>query len=121
MRNRILTVILAMLIFSAGLVAPSLRAESLSSSVIALFPKNVGEFGYVDLKQARQLSWFSFFKRQALPATFEEFEDYLKSVGIDPKTQIDQVAWAIGATTAHDSKSAPALDDLLGVALGNFD
>jgi hypothetical protein len=117
--NRVL--IATTLSFAAVFAAPGLRAEALSSSVIALFPKNVGEFGYVDLKQARQLSWFSFFERQALPSKFEEFDEYLKSIQIDPKTQIDEVAWAIGATTAANSKSAPALDDFLGVALGQFD
>jgi len=64
-----------------------LRAESLDSSVIGLFPKNVAEVGYADLQHARRLSWFAQFKQQALPASCMEFEQFLKSSGIDPNTQ----------------------------------
>ncbi len=33
-------------------------AGRLGSDIIALFPKDVGEFGYADLKKARTLRWF---------------------------------------------------------------
>src|SRR5438876_2378099 len=34
------------------------RAGRLGADVIALFPKEVGEFAYADLKKARSLKWF---------------------------------------------------------------
>jgi hypothetical protein len=103
-------------------VAPMLRAESLDSSVIGLFPKNVAEVGYADLQHARRLSWFAQFKQQALPASYVEFEQFLKSSGIDPNTQVQQVAGALGVSSPDDSRDvASGSDDILGVALGDFD
>src|SRR6476659_10565557 len=34
------------------------RAGKLGSDIIALFPKEVGEFAYADLKKARTMKWF---------------------------------------------------------------
>src|SRR5882724_11239948 len=48
------------LAFTASLlVAPgATRAQHLGNDTIALFPKNVGEFAYANLKQARTQKWF---------------------------------------------------------------
>src|ERR1700683_5689831 len=89
----ILPVLLAML-------APALHAGSVNPPVIGLFPKNVGEFAYADLRQARQFPWFAQFQEQVLPARFREVEHFLTTAGINPDTQVQQLGWAVRATAA---------------------
>ncbi len=108
-------------IFAAGLVSALIGAPqrsfagSLSPSVIAMFPKQVGEFAYADLKSARQYSWFPQLREQLLPSRFRQFEQFLTSAGVDPNSQVDELAWgAIG-----DGKSTN--EEIVGVALGSYD
>jgi hypothetical protein len=89
-------------------------ADSLSETVLAMFPNDVGEFAYADMKTARQYPWFSQLRDQLLPSRFRDFEKFLASAGIDPNTEVDQVAWGgidIGKTGG---------EEIVGVALGSF-
>jgi hypothetical protein len=90
-------------------------AASLSNSVIGLFPKDVGEFAYADLKTARGYPWFGQLREQLLPSRFRQFEAFLTSAGVDPNAQVDELAWA-GITTAKGNG-----EEIVGVALGSFD
>ncbi len=91
-----------------------LKAGTLSTDVIGLFPKDVGEFAYADLKAARERNWFGQLKEQMLPQRFRQFEQFLAAAGIDPNSQVDELAWgAVAATTAHG-------EQVVGVALGQF-
>jgi hypothetical protein len=103
-------------------VLPSLaRANSLSTGVIGMFPKNVGEFAYADLKQARSLSWFPQLKQQLLPARFKQFEQLLTSAGVDPNSQVEELAWALVPGDMSASPSAvPSDEEVVGVALGTY-
>lgn len=100
------------------------RAGSLGTNIIALFPKEVGEFAYADLKKARQFKWFPQLKMQMLPGRFRQFEEFLASAGIDPNTQVEELAW--GLVAAHSGKTegenagAPVGEQVVGVALGRF-
>lgn len=111
------------------------HANSLSTDVIGMFPQNIGEFAYADLKQARSLSWFPQLKQQMLPARFKQFEQFLSAAGVDPNSQVEEVAWAtVGAAPAPQAQNAPAngaaqqtpsapgpgSEQILGVALGSF-
>jgi hypothetical protein len=89
-------------------------AGTLSTAVIGMFPKDMSEFAYADLKQARQLSWFSEVQQQMLPANFRQFEEFLRSAGIDPVTQVDEMAW--GAESANSKHPY----EIAGIALGQF-
>jgi hypothetical protein len=89
-------------------------AATLSSSIIGMFPKDVGEFAYADLKAARQFSWFSQLRDQALPSRFRQFEDFLASAGVDPNTQVEELAW--GFIPGTDKQG----EQVVGVALGQF-
>ena len=94
----------------------------LGPDTIALFPKEVGEFGYADLKKARTLKWFPQLQSQVLPERFKQFEKFLASAGVDPNSQVDEVAWGLVADSM-DSKSAAAVptgEEVVGIALGNF-
>jgi hypothetical protein len=111
---RLLTALLAAaLLVSMLAVPPRASAGSLSTAVIGMFPKDVGEFAYADLKSARKYSWFPQLREQLLPSRFREFEKFLSSAGVDPSTQVEELAWASIQTSDGE--------DVVGVALGQFD
>ncbi|MGH7837173.1 MAG: hypothetical protein ACREQC_05020, partial [Candidatus Binataceae bacterium] len=95
--------------------APKTSAGSLSTAIIGMFPKDVGEFAYADMKTARKYSWFPALREQLLPARFREFEKFLASAGVDPNSQVEEMAW--GGMSVNKSGS----EDVVGVALGPFD
>lgn len=99
------------------------RAGSLGSDILSMFPKESGELAYADLKEARQFPWFTQLKEQMLPAKFRQFETFLSSAGIDPNTQVTELAWALvssKSTTDSGSGSVPSVDQIVGIALGQF-
>jgi hypothetical protein len=106
------------LLAAAGIFAALLpglgRTQTLSTDVIGMFPKNIGEFAYADLKATRQLTWFDQLQQQMLPQHFRQFEMFLKAAGIDPASTVDELAWAaIEPGKTHG-------EEVVGVALGNF-
>jgi hypothetical protein len=108
--------LLASLIYMTALALtpqPS-SAGSLSTAVIGMFPKEVGEFTYADLKGARKFPWFGQLKEQLLPSHFRDFEKFLASAGVDPNTQVDELAW--GGISATKTSG----EEVVGVALGAF-
>lgn len=116
------------------------HATTLNTDVIGMFPQNIGEFAYANLKDARSLSWFPQLKQQMLPSRFKQFEQFLSAAGIDPNSQVEEVAWAaVGAAPApqnapanganganaaaqqpQQTAPAPGSEQILGVALGSF-
>jgi hypothetical protein len=89
-------------------------AGSLSTAITGMFPKQVGEFAYADLKSARKYPWFPQLREQLLPSRFRQFEQFLVSAGVDPNSQVDELAWGAIA----DSKGGG--EEIVGVALGAF-
>ena len=120
------------LVAAGVLVAMSLampkpaRAGRLGADVIALFPKEVGEFAYADLKKARSLKWFPQLQEQMIPDKFRQFEKFLASAGVDPNSQVDELAWGLVAegmsakTEDAGSAAVPTGEEIVGVALGNY-
>ncbi len=101
----------------------SSEAGTLGPDILGLFPKESGELAYADLKQARQYPWFAPLKDQMLPAKFREFEQFLASAGIDPNTQVTELAWAlVPGKAVADTKggSIPGSEQVVGIALGQF-
>lgn len=102
------------------------RAGRLGPDIIALFPKQVGEFAYADLKKARTLKWFPQLKEQMLPERFRQFERFLASAGVDPNSQVDELAWALvpegmtAKTEGTGSTAVPTGEEVVGVALGSY-
>jgi hypothetical protein len=102
------------------------RAGRLGADVIALFPKDIGEFAYADLKKARTLKWFPQLQEQMLPERFRQFEKFLASAGVDPNSQVDELAWGLVAegvdakTEGTGSSAVPTGEEVVGVALGNY-
>jgi len=128
--------ILGTMIVATVLAGPAVtraHASTLGSDVIGMFPQNIGEFAYANLKEARSLSWFPQLKQQMLPARFKQFEQFLTAAGIDPNSQVEEVAWAtVGAPPQPAAPNAPAngakqqtapgpgSEQVVGVALGSF-
>jgi hypothetical protein len=102
------------------------HAGQLGSDVIALFPKEVGEFAYADLKKARGLPWFPQLQEQMLPDRFRQFEKFLASAGVDPNTQVEELAWGLVAegvtakTAGVGNSAVPTGEQIVGVALGSY-
>ena len=99
------------------------HAGTLGSDVLSMFPKETGELAYADLKQARQYSWFPQLQEQMLPPKFREFETFLSSAGVDPNTQVTELAWAlVSGKASGDAKSSsvPTSEQIVGIALGQF-
>src|ERR1700750_1990547 len=93
---RLLVAVVAM--SCLALFAPrSTRGGQLGADIGALFPKGVGEFAYADLKKARTLPWFPQLQQQMLPERFRQFEKFLASAGVDPNTQVEELAWGLVA------------------------
>jgi hypothetical protein len=101
-------------------LAPPARAGTLSTGIIGMFPREIGEFAYADLRQARTQPWFPQLKQQMMPARFRQFEQLLASAGIDPDAQVDEVAWALLPVLAAGANAVPTSEQLVGVALGSF-
>jgi hypothetical protein len=101
-------------------------AGGVGNDVIGLFPKNIGEFAYADLKKARGLKWFPQLQDQMLPDRFRQFEKFLASAGVDPNTQVEELVWGMVAEGISDkaagtnSNAVPSGEEVVGVALGNF-
>src|SRR5260370_1353388 len=120
------------LVAAGVLVAMSLatpkpaRAGRLGTDVIALFPKEIGEFAYADLKKARSLKWFPQLQEQMLRDRFRQFEKFLASAGVDPNSQVDELAWGLVAegmsakTEGAGSTEVPTGEEIVGVALGTY-
>jgi hypothetical protein len=117
--NRRLTVLgllaVAVLVASIATIPSRSSAGSLSTAIIGMFPRQVGEFAYADLKAARKYPWFPKLREQLLPSKFRQFEQFLTSAGVDPNTQVEELAW--GGLPVSKSGG----EDVVGVALGAFD
>jgi hypothetical protein len=102
------------------------RAGKLGSDIIALFPKEVGEFAYADLKKARTMKWFPQLQEQMLPDRFRQFEKFLASAGVDPNTQVEELAWGLVAegvtakTEGVGNSAVPTGEQIVGIALGSY-
>ena len=44
-----------------------------------MFPKDIGEFAYADMRAARARPWFSQLRDQLLPGNFRQFEQFLNA------------------------------------------
>jgi len=107
------------------LISAVAKAGGVGADTIALFPKETGELGYVDLKKARTMKWFSALQEQVLPERFRQFEKFLASAGVDPNSQVDELVWGLVAdgTTKNDkgvSTDIPSSEMTVGIAMGNY-
>lgn len=127
MRKTVLRIAAAAAVTMTSLVTAQVSsAQRVGPDTIALFPKNVGEFAYANLKQARSQKWFPQLQQQLLPERFRQFEKFLASAGVDPNTQVEELAWGLVAegvnekTSGVGSDAVPTGEEVAGIAMGNY-
>jgi len=127
MRNSFLRLVSGAAVAAVMLcAAQTSSAQRVGPDTIALFPKNVGEFAYANLKQARSQKWFAQLQEQMLPERFRQFEKFLASAGVDPNSQVEELAWGLvaeGVTAKTEGTGSAAVrtgEEVVGVALGNY-
>jgi len=113
----------------AAAAAKPVKAGGLGADTIGMFPKEIGEFAYADLKKARTLKWYPALEQQMLPERFRQFEKFLASAGIDTNSQVDELTWGLvpssalskdAALAAQASSSVPESEEIVGIALGAY-
>ncbi len=116
----------AVMVLTVLCTAQISSAQRVGPDTIALFPKNIGEFAYANLKQARSQKWFPQLQEQMLPERFRQFEKFLASAGVDPNSQVEELAWGLIAegvtdkTSGTGSTAVPTGEEIVGVALGSY-
>jgi len=115
---------IALLVLAAALARPA-KAGGVGADTLALFPKETGEVGYVDLRKARTMKWFPALQEQVLPERFRQFEKFLASAGVDPNSQVDELVWGLVANSMKQGENGTATDVpsselMAGIAMGNF-
>lgn len=99
----------------ACLAPPDGLAASLRNDVLFLLPEESGEVAFLDVKALRASPHFAQIKQRLLPARFGQFERFVRTVGVDPDTDVDWVAWVLMAPGPEN----PA-ELFLGLAQGQF-
>jgi hypothetical protein len=72
------------------------------------------------------MPWFPQLQQQMLPDRFKQFEKFLATAGVDPNSQVEELAWGLvaeGVKTKADgtgSSGTPTGEQIVGVALGNY-
>jgi len=90
------------------------RAGSVGSTILGLFPRNVGQVAYLDVREARRHPWFEPLREQILPTRFRQFVRFLGSIGVGLDTQVHDLVWA----AIPADRNAP--EQVVGLALGEF-
>ena len=71
-------------ILAAVTLTPHLAdAGGLDTAVVEMFPKDVAQLSYLDLKAARQQPWFAIAEQNLLPLRFRKLEIFLSAAGLD--------------------------------------
>jgi hypothetical protein len=119
--HRLLTKICKRILRVAAALAPAslftlhfANASTLDTSVAQMFPKDIGEIGYLDLNAVRQQPWFAVAEQNLLPLHFRKLEFFLSAAGLHINTQVDSLVW--GTLPATKTRGG----GLVGVAFGHF-
>ena len=118
---------LAIFLLPGLALCPALHANTLDSSIISMFPKDVRELKYADLSGSRQFAWFPQFQAQLVPNDVLGLEQLLQATkGEQPEQEqsdrdqppeqhpsIEQVAWAQVAISGSAQ--------VVAVGVGQFD
>src|SRR5665213_2662257 len=115
-RNFHVRVALGTVAFIVSLLWPgATSANSLTTSVIGLFPRQMSDFAYADMKTGRKSPWFTQVQEQLVPDKLRQFQQFLTSAGMDLNSQVDELCWGtVDLTDGHGQQ-------FIGVALGQFD
>ncbi|HLW87485.1 MAG TPA: hypothetical protein VKR57_03265 [Terriglobales bacterium] len=100
-------------LWSFVFVLPAAWGAAMPSSARNTIPSTVQQVISVDYRTLKNSDTAMALKAQVLPPSLKEFEDRLKSVGIDPEKDADQLAFA-------SYRGAKSEIRVVGVAQGSF-
>lgn len=69
-------------------------AGSLRSEVLFLLPAESGEVAFLDVQALRASPHYSLIKQRLLPPRFSNFEEFVRSLGVDVDQELEWLAWA---------------------------
>lgn len=90
-----------------------LHAQSLSDSIIGLYPAEAGELAFADLHTLRQSPHYKILHDSYLPARVRDLERQALTLGIDFEAQAQQLSWAYLVSPSGGI-------ELISVAEGSF-
>ncbi len=103
---------MAAALVAAFALAPAFAdATALDTSVVEMFPKDVTQISYLDLKAARQLPWFPIAEQTLLPLRLRKLEVFLSRAGLDVETQVDTLAWGTVSATKNSAEGIVGCGD----------
>ena len=108
---------LALISVSLSLLLPFVShglAQTGSTSVIGMFPKQMIDFAYADLKETPKYPWFNYMRQQLMPDRFKQFDQFLGSIGLDMVSHLQDFYWGTVAISGGSQQ-------IVGVATGEFD
>ncbi|MGA8035897.1 MAG: hypothetical protein WA823_14430 [Candidatus Acidiferrales bacterium] len=122
---------LAIILTIVSVTAGAVRGDCVDHHVVGMFPKAIAEFACANLDSAKTLPWFNDFKGQVLPQQLYGFDQFLVSAGVNPNSDVNQIAWGIGSPAAsatatdrdaaRSQNMAPDADQFVSVLIGEFD
>jgi hypothetical protein len=114
--------IVAVIVLTSFAWSSLARAGSLTAEVIGIFPRDVAEFAFADLQEARSFAWFPELQKKVLPDQLRQFELFLASPGMDRDSRVEQLAWAAAppSSASQASQAATAGQETVIVAVGQF-
>jgi hypothetical protein len=112
----------AVALFLTCSLSPVLHAGSLTTEVVGMFPQDARELAYVNLRQARSLTWFRQFQKEVLPEQLPQFEQLLALAGEDSKSHVEELAWALvpAELPAGAAQNTAAGEVVVSLAIGQF-
>ena len=107
--------LLGMALAALWLVPLNGVAGSLRSDVLFLLPAESGEVAFLDVQALRSSPHYFLLKQRLLPPRFSNFEQFLRSLGVDVDQDLEWLAWAY----VRPSPDRPE-ELFLGLAQGEF-
>jgi hypothetical protein len=103
------------LVFILACVVTSLPlfASSLGTATRSVIPSEVQQIINVDYRRMRNSDTAMAMKAKLMPPNMKQFEDALKSIGVNPEKDLDQITIASFRTKEHNL-------EMMGVAQGQF-
>ncbi|MBZ5515640.1 MAG: hypothetical protein LAN62_12525 [Acidobacteriia bacterium] len=99
MRDRLLTglglrrgaVVAFGLLVAVSLAPAQLHGQGVARDALASFPADTQQFAYLNLAQFRSMAEFPQIHRYLLNSQLRDFQDFLRSAGVDPMKDVDEV------------------------------
>ena len=76
----------------AFLLLPArLSGQAVVRDAMASFPTDTQQLAYMNLAQFRGMADYPLIRRYLLTSQLRDFQDFLRSVGVDPEKDVDEV------------------------------